>query len=594
MEDIIEIPDPNRWIVLIIFSFFSFSNAMQWVTYAPIATSVTTYFSLDTYQLNMLSMIYEIIFIIGALLTCTVFESWGVRKGVLIGSFLNALGAVLKFAPGLYLPSYVSVIIPQTFNSASQLFILSTPPLLASQYFPPHRRTFATAVSSTANGLGNAVALFVPPLIVKEPSRHQLEILFAMEMGICVTIFLSVIFFLTPPKYASPSAALLLRAQRGAKENIAASRSILSDGSGYYEDEDPLQIETDYCLNENCGKVSSPLGYPSGKDVQCTGSNVKENPLGDEGLEKPTTSSSPSHGKRGHPSSDKNHSLTIPTMDTTYETEEGGEREGRDGNSSASHRKSRLTLWWRSIRNHPQMVILEEIFYTILALVQNKGFVCLWMAFSIGIGSLWTFSSVLAQISTPFGVSEVLAGISGACNVIAGTLMAYVVGLVVDRCHRYRVPLMICLGGSVVFCVGYVLVMSFVPRNTTEMNVLSLTVYILTGVFQSTSTPISFEFAMEICFPHQESVPGVLLMVGANLLSLIMTLIASAMLGNGVATPEAARNVVIMITGFCAVGFVFACFPREHLRRREAELLDQEKEQLVPEEECHPNFPESN
>lgn len=230
------------------------------------------------------------------------------------------------------------------------------------------------------------------------------------------------------------------------------------------------------------------------------------------------------------------------------------------------------------------MIVMEEIYVTISSLAKNRDFVCLWIAFSIGMGSVWTFASVLAQISTPFGISEVLAGVSGASNVVAGTVMSYLVGLIVDRCHRYRIPLIVCFAGSVVWCVGYVVIMAKVPRNTELMNALSLVIYITAGLFQNTSLPVCFEFAMEISYPHQESVPGALLMAGANLMSLIMVLIASAMLGDGEAAPEAAQNVVIMIVCFCAVGFFFACFPREHLRRREAEYLDRERAQLLQEE----------
>lgn len=204
-----ETPDPNRWIVLVLFSVFSCSNAIQWVTFASVASSVKDFFKLTTYELNMLSMVYMIVFVVGAFFTCTTFERWGVRKGVLIGSGLNALGAVLKFAPGLQYPCYASMIVPQTLNSFAQLFVLSTPPLIAAQYFPANRRAFATAVAATANSLGNAIALLVPPLIVKDPDVKQFQVLFGAELGLCVGIFILVVAFLKPPQFVAPSSALL-------------------------------------------------------------------------------------------------------------------------------------------------------------------------------------------------------------------------------------------------------------------------------------------------------------------------------------------------------------------------------------------------
>lgn len=56
---------------------------------------------------------------------------------------------------------------PQVLNALAQLFVLSTPPLIAAQYFEPHQRAFATAVASTSNNIGNAIALAIPPIIVR-------------------------------------------------------------------------------------------------------------------------------------------------------------------------------------------------------------------------------------------------------------------------------------------------------------------------------------------------------------------------------------------------------------------------------------------
>lgn len=505
----IDVADPNRWIVLILFSIYSFSNAIQWVTFASVASSVKEFFSLSTYELNMLSMIYMLIFVIGAFFTCTTFERWGVRKGVLIGAGLNALGSVLKFAPALQYPSYTTLIIPQTINSFAQLFVLSTPPLIAAQYFPPHRRAFATAVAATANSLGNAVALLVPPLIVNKPDLHQFQILFGMELALCVGIFLAVILFLKPPQFSAPSSALL--------------------GTTAPGETDPF--------NEN-QKANTVV---SGDVVEST---VDGSPINNGGKQ-----------------------LQAPTY-------------------SSVEQVSAPTCWQRFMRDE-QVIVFGEVFATIVALMKSRDFVCLLVAFSIGMGSIWTFASVLAQISAPFGVSEVLAGISGAGNIVAGTAMAYVVGMWVDRHRRYKMPVIVCFAGSVVVCVAYILVMYKGPAFTATMNGLCLFIYIFAGLFQNTAVPICFEFAMEISYPHQESVPGALLMAGANLISLIMVLIASAMLGEDEVSENAAIYVVVMIVAFCVVGFVFSFLPRERLNRREAECQAREDElhRLALEEE---------
>lgn len=481
--------DKNRWLVLILFSIFSFTNAVQWVTYAPIANDVKDFFGLSTYQLNMLSMVYMIVFVVGAFFTCTTFERWGVRKGVLIGSGLNALGSLLKFAPGLQHPGYTLLIVPQTINSFAQLFVLSTPPLIAAQYFPAHKRAFATAVAATANSLGNACALLVPPLVVREPKKEQFQVLFGCEMGLCCSIFVACIFFLKAPQYSAPSAELLASATAA-----------------------PLPLP-------------SSAGSPTGKAALTVGPS---------------------------------------TIDDASQTED-----------SEVHRQYGCC---GTLLHGEQAMVFVQVFDTCKTLLSNWNFVFLLVAFSIGMGSVWTFASVLAQIMDPFGVSEVLAGIAGAGNIVVGTVMAYIVGTWVDHHRRYKIPVIVCLSGSVITCSAYIVVMAKASPNTTSMDALTVFIYVFAGIFQNTAIPICFEFAMEITYPLPESVPGALLMAGANFTALIMVVVASAILGDDDTTKSNAILIVVVVVVLSVVGTIFSCLPREHLKRREAECIARDDE----------------
>lgn len=522
--DLMEYSDPNRWVALFVFSFFSICNAFQWVAFASIAGVVKEFFSLSTYELNMLSMIYMIIFVIGAFFSCTTFERWGVREGVLAGASLNAIGAVLKFAPGLQYPCYLTMIVPQTLNSFAQLFVLSTPPLLAAQYFPAHRRAFATAVASTANSLGNALALLVPPLIVREPRLGQFEILFGMQMGACCLALLGAIFLLKAPRLSGKERAAAL----GAVPNAAnrPERSPSFDAAPGF-----------------ASSLSSSVSNRRERETE----EFSRNPL-------------ESNDKTGE-------CCAAPDID-----EDSGEPEAMSCSDAN---------WWKKVLS-TQIVVFSDVLSTVISLLCQRDFVFLLVAFSIGMGSVWTFASILAQISAPFGVSEMLAGIAGSGNVVLGTCMAYLLGMWVDRHRRYKLPVQLCFAGSVLVCISYIIVMWKVENNTRLMDVLSVSIYIFAGIFQNTAVPVSFEFAMELSYPHRESVPGALLMAGANLASLIMLFAASSILGDGDAEPFAAILAVIVVVSCCVIGFVFSILPRELLRRREAEFNAREDAELIP------------
>lgn len=572
--------DPWRWVVLALFCVYSASNAIQWITYSSIATATRAFFNLTTNQLNMLSSVYMIVFVVGAYFTCTTFERWGVRLGVLIGCGLNAVGSILKVAPGLQKPSYTTLIIPQSLNSIAQLFVLSTPPLIAAQYFAPHQRTFATAIAATANSLGNAIALFAPPLIVKNGTHSEFMLLFCLEMGLCVLITIGVIFFLRPPSFKAPSRALLGELASTQGGSVASGRTASRRSTRL----------------RNGEREEAEAEMFSGLDSDVEGGRSDSEDEGLSGVHRQPTSDGTQHKAHGVNATEPIHgattaaaaasgrtkpSVNFAQVDDATKPGRGGVYSVQDGvvdQTATSHefdrgslsKQKKLTLW-RRIRLNEHVITFLEVGHSIYLLFRRRDFVFLLGAFSISMGSVWTYASVLAQILEPFGVSAELSGIIGAVNVVVGTIVSYLVGLWVDRTRRYKYPLLACLVGSVLCCIGLMVIMLKAPPNTSTMNGLCSFIYIFAGVFQNTAIPICFEFAMEISYPLQESVPGALLMAGANLCSLIMLSISSAMLGNGVAAKSACVNVLILITCVCFVGAVMAFFPREQLYRRDAE-----------------------
>ncbi|KAG5479959.1 hypothetical protein LSCM1_06378 [Leishmania martiniquensis] len=584
--------DPWRWTVLALFCLYSASNAIQWITYSSIATATRAFFNLTTNELNMLSSVYMIVFVVGAYFTCTTFERWGVRLGVLVGCGLNALGSILKVAPGLQKPCYATLIVPQTLNSIAQLFVLSTPPLIAAQYFAPNQRTFATAIAATANSLGNAVALFAPPLIVKSSAgtTEEFMLLFCLEMGFCLLITVGVFFFLKPPRFKAPSRALLGELA-SAQGDVTSRRVSFPTAQQTHprrgeREEDVTDDELHSELASN-GREGDCGGGSDEKDGIAAGAGPHHDAAHGHGHGRmaPSEPIAPyiaaRTGARGDRASATQPSVGFASVECTSKP---GGRACRapedivdptatsytelDRGSISKHKK--MTMWHR-VRHNEHVITFLEVGHTVHRLLCRRDFLYLLGAFSISMGSVWTFASVLAQIVEPFGVTAKVAGSIGAANVVVGTAVSYLVGLWVDRTRHYKSPLLVCLIGSVLCCVGLIVVMLKAPSHTLTMDGLCSAIYVVAGVFQNTAIPICFEFAMEISYPLPESVPGTLLMAGANLCSLVMLSIASAMLGNSVAPTSACVNVLILITCVCFVGAVLAIFPREKLYRRDAE-----------------------
>lgn len=422
--------DPNRWFALISFSIFSFSNAAEWVTFSSIELSTREYFSLTTMQLNLLSMIFMIVFIFFFFLSCSVFEKWGIKKAVLVGNGLNALGSILKFALGLTFPSFTTLMIPQTILAIAQLFVSSTPPILATQYFPKERRVFVTAVSFSANLLGSAVGLLVPALIVDQASKWQFQILFGIQLALSCGVFVACAFFLKNPVSKN-------------KDNHA--------------------------------------------------------PLSD--------SSSPDS-----------------------------------------------TKWTASTRT---------LYDALKQLFVSKNFLFLLGAFSITTGSVWSVASILPQIYYPLGLSQLDAGIASAGNVVGGSIVAYLLGLWLGRSRNFRIPIIFCLFCSFLVMLGFLITCVAAPVDTFPIKFLCIFLVILAGFFQITLVPFFFEFGMDITYPVAESLPGAVLMAFSYLISLIIILAASFIMGNGLPTRDSAIYSVILIVGISALGIISFCFTRK-------------------------------
>ncbi|CCW67217.1 unnamed protein product [Phytomonas sp. Hart1] len=514
INDYFETGDPSRWVVLALFCLFSASNAIQWITYAPIAITVKEFFRLSTNEVNLLSTVYMIIFVVGVYFSTTTFEKWGVRQGLIVGSFLNALGSILKVVYGMQYPGFAPLIISQTINSIAQLFVLSTPPVIAAQYFPPPKRAFATNLATTANNLGNAVALFIPPFIVRKGTAAEFYLLFGLEMVVCVLILGLIFFFVQPPRFQGLNKTLL-----NTKTPAAVADSALSGEVGNRLSDQPREL------------AEMPVG-----------------------AQEPLHMSSPDNFVNPH------------LRDDPF----GCKKAPQQGAGS-----------WFAVLGEDFVQEVINVGRTIGKLCRTSDFLFLFGAFSISMGSVWTYASVLSQVLYPFGVSAQLAGIASAMNVVAGTISSFFVCAWVDRKRRYKYPIIICLTGALLSCLGLLILMIRAPSPSSIMNVLSTTFVIVAGVFQITTIPICFEFAMEISFPLQESVPGSMLMAGANLSSLILVTASSYILGDDDPTKRTAVNVIIMIVSISVVGALLVLPPREKLNRRDAELLVKEQLNMV-------------
>jgi hypothetical protein len=99
----------KRWFVLASFCLFSFTNALQWITFSPAVQTFAKYFfnevSLSTTNaINAFSGSYMIIYPILVPFSFSYFEDEdgskfgsGLKRGITIGALLNAIAGIIRW-----------------------------------------------------------------------------------------------------------------------------------------------------------------------------------------------------------------------------------------------------------------------------------------------------------------------------------------------------------------------------------------------------------------------------------------------------------------------------------------------------------------
>lgn len=183
----------TRWVVLFVYCLLSASNGFQWINYAPIVDEVKEFFEMSSLQVNFLATIYAIVYPALIIVGCVVFQSVGWQGGMVIGSLLNAIGAIMKVVGALWVPHFGFLAVSQCINAFSEVFFLSLPPLIASVWFSSRQRTLATAIGVMSNSLGTAFGFIVPPLLVTKADHGTSAFvqLFGYQAGVAVLILVA-------------------------------------------------------------------------------------------------------------------------------------------------------------------------------------------------------------------------------------------------------------------------------------------------------------------------------------------------------------------------------------------------------------------
>ncbi len=212
----------RRWGILAQFCSLILANATMWVTFAPISNTAEVYFGTagTTTRVNMLAVIFLILYPVGTVLEVYCMNKFKLRKTLLIGGALSVVGSLLRLIATLLQPhglspgaTYGIILFGQVLAAVAQPLFLNCPAIISSAWFPPSERDISTSCGSLFSPLGNAVGSVLPVLFVAEnqsdsENANGMEMLMLTEFLICV-VPLVIAYFLfeaAPPTAPSYSA----------------------------------------------------------------------------------------------------------------------------------------------------------------------------------------------------------------------------------------------------------------------------------------------------------------------------------------------------------------------------------------------------
>jgi FLVCR family feline leukemia virus subgroup C receptor-related protein len=97
----------RRWIALSYFCLFSMANAVTWITFSPISDLVEIYYSVSSFWVNALSVIFMIAYLPVVFVASWFLDHKGLRLGLVVGGVLTVAGVWIRAIANWFAPVFI-------------------------------------------------------------------------------------------------------------------------------------------------------------------------------------------------------------------------------------------------------------------------------------------------------------------------------------------------------------------------------------------------------------------------------------------------------------------------------------------------------
>ncbi|XP_077969792.1 solute carrier family 49 member A3-like [Styela clava] len=172
-----------RWFILTTLGILNISNALQWLSFAPVAYTTAGFYQTDLDTVNMLSVVYMITAIPCGFIATWLLDTFGLRGSIVMAAWLNFLGSAIRIVSaidGISDDARIPLVFFGTVLAAlAQPFMLFAPTKLAALWFPDDQRATANMLATMCNPLGIMLAYILSPLLA--PGEEKMLFMLAIE-----------------------------------------------------------------------------------------------------------------------------------------------------------------------------------------------------------------------------------------------------------------------------------------------------------------------------------------------------------------------------------------------------------------------------
>ena len=176
-----------RWVVLLVFFIINALMQMQWITFAPITSEAVAFYKVPAMQIDLLSLIFMIVYLFVSIPASYIIDTWGIRIGIGIGA---ALMGIFGFMKGFYGASYNIVLIAQIGIAVGQPFVLNSVTKVGVRWFPLHERATQAGISVLAQFVGIIIAMAATPYLFTSYGMEKMLMIYGIATFAGAVIFL--------------------------------------------------------------------------------------------------------------------------------------------------------------------------------------------------------------------------------------------------------------------------------------------------------------------------------------------------------------------------------------------------------------------